>query len=155
MKPSIKKGFFSLLFFVVLVLFTACSPGSQTQSKTFINDTPELYTEMIFTYEGDKVTHQKTINTMPYSSLGVTTKEEAKVILDPIALQYQGYEGLTETIDYQEDQLVEVIEIDYLVVDVEAVRDIPGMMFEGDVSKGIGLKRSEQMLLDQGFVEKK
>lgn len=156
MKQPIKKGFFSLLFFVLLVLFTACNPGSDVkpQSKTFISESPEMTTEMVYTYEGDKVTHQKTTNTMPYSSLGVTTQEEAKAILDPIVEQYQGYEGLTETIDYQEYQFIEVVEVDYLVVDIEAIRNIPGMTFEGDVSNGISLKRSEEMLLENGFIEK-
>ena len=92
---------------------------------------------------------------MPYTSLGVTTKEDAQAILDPIAAEYQGHDGLTEKIDYKEDHLVEVVEIDYSVVNVEEIRDIAGMVFEGDVSNGISLKRSEEMLLEQGFTEKK
>lgn len=155
MKQPMKRSVFSLVLLFVLVVFTACSAASQSKTKTFVNDNAGMATEMVFTYEGDKVTHQKTTNTLPYESLGVTTKEEAKDILDPIAKEYQGHEGLTETIDYQEDHLVEVVEIDYSVVDIEAIRNIQGMVFEGDVSNGISLKRSEEMLLEQGFTEKK
>ena len=155
MKRPMKKVFFSLLLLFVTVVFAACSGGSSSKSKTYVKEDPSMNVEMIFTYEGDKVTHQKTINTMPYTSLGVTTKEDAQAILDPIAAEYQGHDGLTEKIDYKEDHLVEVVEIDYSVADVEEIRDIAGMVFEGDVSNGISLKRSEEMLLEQGFTEKK
>lgn len=153
MRKTIKNKIFSLLFLTAIVLFTACSPKSE--KATFEKNDDFMAVEMVFTYEGDKVTHQKTTNVMPYSSLGVTTADEAKEILDPIAVEYQGYDGLTETIDYQKEQLIEVIKVDYKVADIEAIRAIPGMDYEGDTTNGISFKRSKKMIEDQGFTEVK
>ena len=111
--------------------------------------------ELVFNYEGDEVKKQTANNIMPYSSVGVSTTEEAKQLLDPIAKQYQAIKGIDYSLDYGEDAATESLTIDYSNLDYDAAKQLPGVTFEGDTSNGISMERTEKMLLDQGYTLKK
>jgi uncharacterized lipoprotein YehR (DUF1307 family) len=108
---------------------------------------------MKLTYKanGDKVFEQTANNVMPYESLGVTTAEEAEAILAELVAGYQEAEGVTHNMDYQDDQVIESLTIDYAIADVDIVSQLSGSSFEGDLSQGISLQRSIDLLLQQGF----
>ena len=63
---------------------------------------------------------------MPYSSVGVSTKEEAKQLLDPIAKQYQAIKGIDYSLDYGEDAATESLTIDYSNLDYDAAKQLLG-----------------------------
>lgn len=152
MEKSYKKITGWLLLSALVLFISGCRTAPET--RTFMKETEGTRTEMIYTFVGDKVTEQSTLNTLDYATaLGVTTKEEAQAIIEPIAAQYQGIKGLTEEIEYGETSLIETVHIDYQVVDMKILETIPGMTFSGDTSKGISMKQSEKILIEQGFTE--
>ena len=53
--------------------------------------------------------------------------------------------------DYQDDQVVESLTIDYEKADPNEVSGLSGSMSDGDLSNGISLKKSVEMLEEQGY----
>lgn len=153
MKKTYKKITGWLFLSALILLISAC--GAKTETRTFTSEKDGIQTEMVYTFVGDKVIEQSTLNVLPYTALGVTTQEEAQAIIEPISKQYQGIEGLVETVEYGESSLTETVNVDYQVVDMKAIQAIPGMTFSGDPTKGISMKESEKILLEQGFTEVK
>lgn len=107
--------------------------------------------KLTYKADGDKVFEQTADNEMPYASLGVATAEEAEEALAPVVLAYQETEGVTHSMDYQEDRVFESLTINYDEADINEVSALTGSTFEGDLSEGISLKRSVDLLLEQGF----
>ncbi len=140
------------------LIFTLVACGGSVQTKTFVASKNGVDLEVTYTFSGDRVLKQTANNKIPYSALGVTTKEEAKAILDPISQQYQGIEGLEEKLDYGETQAIETLTIDYEKVDFEKLTtgEIPGVMIDEAAAKAkkISMKESEKLLLESGFTEK-
>lgn len=105
-----------------------------------------------YTADGDKVTKQTADNVLPYAALNVTTPEEAEEALAEIVAGFQGIEGVTHSMDYQDDKVIETLTVDYEKADMKDVSELTGSSFEGDVSQGVSLTRSVEMLQQQGFV---
>ncbi|MDV7751551.1 YehR family lipoprotein [Enterococcus casseliflavus] len=129
----------------------SCSSGAKEETKTFTMDQNGVSMELVFTYEGDKVKTQTANNVMPYSAIGVTTKEEAQTVLDPIAEQYQQVKGLDYSLDYTDSEATESLTINYDELDYDSAKQLPGVSFEGNTENGISMERTEEMLLDQGY----
>jgi uncharacterized lipoprotein YehR (DUF1307 family) len=136
-----------------LVLFISLTLVACNSSKTVILQTEQNGVTMKIAYkaDGDRVTEQTADNIMPYESLGVTTAEEAEEILSELVEEYQGLKGITHKIDYQDDKMVESLTINYEEADMDQVSKLTGSQSEGDVSKGVSLKKSVDMLKEQGF----
>lgn len=111
--------------------------------------------DMTFTYyaDGDTVIRQTTRNVMPYSAIGVSTADEAKNILDPIIVEFQGVPGLEHSMEYGETGAVETLTVDYSKADPAQISELTGSTFSGDTSAGakVSLQRSIEMLEGQGF----
>lgn len=129
----------------------AVARGTKEETKTFTMDQNGVSMELVFTYEGDKVKTQTANNVMPYSAIGVTTKEEAQTVLDPIAEQYQQVKGLDYSLDYTDSEATESLTINYDELDYDSAKQLPGVSFEGNTENGISMERTEEMLLDQGY----
>ena len=131
---------------------TGCAKG--TQEVTYSGTVSGVETTFVYTAEGDKVIKQTTESTVPYTALGVTNEDEDREILNPISEQYQGIDGLYESIDYSEDSAFETVRIDYTQVNMEDVLNLPGMSFSGDADTGnISLKQSEALLVEAGYTK--
>lgn len=122
--------------------------------RTFVMEDEGLVVTLTYHHEGDEVVKQTTENILSYEENGIESKDEAKEMMEPQSEQLQGYDGLTEEIDYGEDELTETMEIDYSEADLDEIGDLPGMMQDGDTDGGISMELSAQMLLEQGFEEK-
>ena len=107
--------------------------------------------KLTYKADGDKLTEQTVENVMPYDSLGITSVEEAEELLSDVEASYQGIEGITHHIDYQEDKAIESITMNLEMIDTDEVSELTGVILEGDTSQGISLKKSVDMLLEQGF----
>lgn len=147
-----KKGIGILLALAMVFMLGAC--GSKEETRSFELDQNGVLITMKYYYEGDTVTKQTTKNVLPYESIGITTKEEAKEILDPLSAELQGVEGLTQKIEYGDTEATETLEVDYEKLDFDEANGLPGMMVEGDSDGKISMEKSADMLLDQGFKEK-
>lgn len=150
----LKRGL-SLVFVFVLALTVAACGSEEAKTKTFELEKNGATMEVTYTYKGDKVLKQTSKNKIPFSALGVTTKDQAKAKLQAKADQYQGIKGLKENITYGDDEVSETVAIDYEKVDMDQVSGISGMMTEGNTKNGISMEKSEKMLKEQGFKEKK
>nr|WP_221630456.1 YehR family lipoprotein [Listeria farberi] len=147
----LKKGTAVLFVMIMAVMLVAC--GDKEETKTYTISQNGVDSKLTYTYKGDKVTKQTAENTMLYTSLGVTSKEDAEKVLKATSEKFQGIEGLKESIEYKDDKAIETLEVDYTKISSEDIKKIPGMASSGDASKGISMKESEKMLKSQGFKE--
>ncbi|MFD1417100.1 YehR family lipoprotein [Oceanobacillus jeddahense] len=139
------------LLFLLLALVGLIACNSE-ETVTLQGEQNGVVLEITYVAEGDEVVEQSTESEIPYSSLMVTTKEEAQAILDPIVAEIQGTEGLEHNIDYQDDKAIETMTIDYTSADLSEISALPGSNFEGSEDADmVSLEQSVEMMESQGF----
>ena len=153
---NLKKALLAFAMLFVVVLSTACSSKDATSTKTFVLDKNGLKTTVVYTYieKEDKVIKQVTTNEGLYANLN-RSKEDIQKILDSIAAKYQGIDGIKQSIDYQEDKFIETIEVDYENLDYEKSKVVMGTNFQDPKKVKISMKKSEELVTQQGFKEQK
>lgn len=145
------KGAMALL--TAAMLLAACG-GEEESTRTFELENDGVVTTMIYTTEGDKVTKQSTENLIQYDVAGLESKEQAQEVFDPLIEQFQGIEGITHNMEYDEEKAVETLEIDYEAVDFDEIENLPGMSFSDDPKdNGVSMEKSLEILESQGFKE--
>lgn len=113
-----------------------------------------MVSKVVLYYKNDRVYAQTLLTEGPYSAFGVSSKEEAEALMGPIAEKYQGIDGLTHEIVFEEDGLTEVLSIDYENVDLSNLSDVTGAIYDDNAkANGIGFKVTEQAFLDIGYVK--
>lgn len=143
-------------FFLVTLLFALVGCGGTTETATFEKEESGSTVRFVYTYKGDKVLSQTSEVTLPYSALGVTTKEEAQTIMESVdASAYEGITGLTYSIEYTDTDLVEKTTVDYETVNVSDIAGLPGMNYSGNISNSISMEQSRELLVSQGYTEVK
>ena len=153
------KKILSVIFLVTmsLVIFVGCGSKNEEAKEaqtTYFMESQGLTVEMTYYHTGDKVTKQTSVNTFPYESIGIESKEEAEEKLASTVEQYQGVKGLEHSIDYQDTQVVEVLTIDYKEVDLDEISKIPGMQDSGKAGGTISLEQISKQLEKQGYKKK-
>lgn len=134
------------------MMLVAC--GGKEETRTFTLSQNGVESKLVYTYKGDKVTKQTAENTMSYTALSVSSKEDAEKLLKETSDKFQNIDGLKEKIEYKDDKAIETIEVDYTKIASEDMNKIPGMA-SGDASKGISMKESAKLLESQGYKENK
>lgn len=156
MKSSIARKLTALavLPFAAALSLTAC--GEQEATETAFTK-QEGGVEMTLTYvhEGDNVIKQTTSNVIDYEAAGFESKDAAQEVLDPLVAQADDVEGYDQSIEYGETSATEEVTIDYSVVDMGELGQLPG--FEGsanmDEASSISLEESRKLLESSGFTE--
>ncbi|EAC5198328.1 DUF1307 domain-containing protein [Listeria monocytogenes] len=148
----LKKGTAVLFVMVMAMMLVAC--GGKEETRTFTLSQNGVESKLVYTYKGDKVTKQTAENTMSYTALSVSSKEDAEKLLKETSDKFQNIDGLKERIEYKDDKAIETIEVDYTKIASEDMNKIPGMA-SGDASKGISMKESAKLLESQGYKENK
>ncbi|EKB5972543.1 YehR family lipoprotein [Listeria monocytogenes] len=148
----LKKGTAVLFVMVMAMMLVAC--GGKEETRTFTLSQNGVESKLVYTYKGDKVTKQTAENTMSYTALSVSSKEDAEKLLKETSDKFQNIDGLKEKIEYKDDKTIETIEVDYTKIASEDMNKIPGMA-SGDASKGISMKESAKLLESQGYKENK
>ncbi|EBF5197659.1 DUF1307 domain-containing protein [Listeria monocytogenes] len=148
----LKKGTAILFVMVMAMMLVAC--GGKEETRTFTLSQNGVESKLVYTYKGDKVTKQTAENTMSYTALSVSSKEDAEKLLKETSDKFQNIDGLKEKIEYKDDKAIETIEVDYTKIASEDMNKIPGMA-SGDASKGISMKESAKLLESQGYKENK
>ncbi|EHD1582337.1 YehR family lipoprotein [Listeria monocytogenes] len=148
----LKKGTAVLFVMVMAMMLVAC--GGKEETRTFTLSQNGVESKLVYTYKGDKVTKQTAENTMSYTALSVSSKEDAEKLLKETSDKFQNIDGLKEKIEYKDDKAIETIEVDYAKIASEDMNKIPGMA-TGDASKGISMKESAKLLESQGYKENK
>ncbi|HAO6469052.1 TPA: YehR family lipoprotein, partial [Listeria monocytogenes] len=144
----LKKGTAVLFVMVMAMMLVAC--GGKEETRTFTLSQNGVESKLVYTYKGDKVTKQTAENTMSYTALSVSSKEDAEKLLKETSDKFQNIDGLKEKIEYKDDKAIETIEVDYTKIASEDMNKIPGMA-SGDASKGISMKESAKLLESQGY----
>lgn len=153
---KVKRYLLVTLSAFFLVVLAAC--GSKTTSTPVkhtnfqqIDNVKDI--RMVYYYKGDKVTKQTATNTIKYSAIGATNKDEAKAKLASSTKQYQGVKGLSESIDYKDTYLVEKVSVDYTKGDLDELSKINGVSINSNGKKisYISYKQSKKLLLNNGF----
>ncbi|EGP4509137.1 YehR family lipoprotein [Listeria monocytogenes] len=148
----LKKGTAVLFVMVMAMMLVSC--GGKEETRTFTLSQNGVESKLVYTYKGDKVTKQTAENTMSYTALSVSSKEDAEKLLKETSDKFQNIDGLKEKIEYKDDKAIETIEVDYTKIASEDMNKIPGMA-SGDASKGISMKESAKLLESQGYKENK
>ncbi|CEG21462.1 putative lipoprotein YehR precursor [Planococcus massiliensis] len=148
------KKFKGAIGLLALTLFLAACGGEEASTRTFEMENNGIVTTMVYTTEGDKVTKQSTENLIQYDLAGIESKDQARELFDPLIGEFQGIEGITHQMEYEEDQAVETMEIDYETVDFDEIENLPGMSFSDDPKdNGVSMEKSLEILESQGFKE--
>ena len=144
-----KKAWMLFVLAMVTVVLAAC--GSE-ETRTFEMEDTGLTSTLTYTYSGDEVTSQTAENVMNYEELGLE-KADAEEILNPVAEQYEGLEGIEYSIEYGDEEAVESIEINYEELDYEKAQGVEGIQLEGNPEDGVSMEKSAEMVEEQGYTE--
>ena len=124
---------------VVLITLSAC--GIE-KTKTFVGEKDNVKMEVTYTYKGDKVIKQKSVNTLKYSDFGFNDDTSKKMLKKEIKRQsekMQDIKGVKESIKENDEGLVET----------------KGIISTSDnKGKGFSMKKTEKKMKKDGFKEK-
>lgn len=169
MKKSQKNWLVGFMLLVVCLVVAACSSGESGSVKkeskdsglttsVFEADLNGVKTEMTYTHKGDKVVKQETYSIVDYDALGIETKEEAEEMFSFVKDEYD-IEGVTYKSEYKDTEMIENVIVDYEKADIQEVMALLGALNDQEDDsqkvKYISMKQSKEMLLEQGFTEKK
>ena len=156
------KRFIRLLAGLFLALaMVACGGKAETTTRTFTQTTNNVESTLVFTCDGDKVVKQTAKNVMKYDDFGLTDKDEAKELIEPqledYAKQYEGIDGVTYELDFQDDRVVENISVDYTVASLSDLKDIQGFTMDDNDGKAdfVSMEKTSETLEAQGYEEVK
>ena len=139
----------------LIVFFLVKNPATQGQVVTYeYKDDSGMTMSVTYYAKADRVYKQTTRNTIPYKALGVSSKEEAKEMLDDIIAESRDVKGYTDELEYKDDMVIETVTVDYDVADIVEIKKLTGAYFDdGDTSKGVSLEKSIKLLEESGFTK--
>ena len=147
------KRILKAISILLLAFLVGCS-GTKEETKVFTKKQSGVTMELTYYYKGDKVVKQTSKNTIVYADLGLD-KERVKKTIEPVMKKYQGIEGLEDKVDFQETQALETLTIDYSKAKLSQLKGIPGITVNAEDGQDVSMKKSEELLKQQGFTEKK
>lgn len=125
------------------------------KTATFEIEQNGVKIQMVYSYMGDLVLKQTTTSIGNYAAMGIDSKEQAQEALASVVEQFSNVKGVTHTIDYQEDQLIESTEVDYSKADLQEVAKLTGSIVDegSENAKFVSMSQSEKLLLDSGYTK--
>ena len=97
---------------VFLITLSAC--GAE-KTKTFVGEESNVKMEVTYTYKGDEIIKQKSVNTLKYSDFSLnddTSKKIMKEAIEKESKKMQDVKGVKETVKENDEGVVETITID-------------------------------------------
>lgn len=140
---------------LLLASLTGCDSVPQEKSKTFTHTINGVNLSFTYHYAGDKVLRQDANNTLPYKSIGATSKEQAQALIEPMSNLYRGVKGVEQRIDYTDSYAQERISIDFTQAKISELCKLPGSTFTNCTLQEVSMTESEKQLKEQGFKEVK
>jgi len=121
---------------------------------SFVLDAEGIETTITMKAVGGIVTEQTTTNVFDYTTLGITSAEQAEQALADIMITVDDLEGFEQSIDYGDTEATQISRVDFAVFDLNDAQDLPGAMTSG-VSEDavVSYEENRKMLLEVGFVE--
>jgi uncharacterized lipoprotein YehR (DUF1307 family) len=119
--------------------------GTATYTSTL--GSKENKQETKLTYENGKITAEETTEVIPYAGFGIKNKEEAEKLLSEKEKSLEGVEGVSYSIDYQDERAIESYKIDFTKVkqgdiafltmfgEIQNIDEAEKLLFEMDYKK--------------------
>ena len=153
---KLKSVVISLVMIFVVFLSTACE-SNKPITKTFVLNKDNVTITETITYikSKDKVLKSNKVTDAKMILKSEEARKKIVTILNAHLASLQGINGLTATLDIQENKYIQTVEIDYENLDFEkAKQQIKGFeeAYGGD---NLSMKKKEANLIEQGFVEQK
>ena len=98
---------------VILITLSACG---NKKTKTFVGKKDNVKVEVTYTYKGDRIIKQKSVNTLKYSDFGISDDASKKLVKESIERQsekIQDVKGVKESIKENDEGFVETIDVDF------------------------------------------
>ena len=133
--------------------------GEEYTVRIFTSHENHVDSTLMFFCDGDRVVMQTTENVIMYDDIdGVSNAQEAEDVIGPqmedYAAQYDGVDGVVYALTYEEDRVLESIEVNYDEIDMEDVQNIEGFNYEGSKDATyISMKKTLSTLKSQGYKE--
>lgn len=138
-----------ILFVVSSILLIACS--GQSSEVILEMDTDKYFSEVIYETENDKILKQKTTNIVSYEVLQVDSKDEAEEAIQEAMEEFANIEGIEHTVQFEDERLIEEVYIDYEIVELNTVGQVPGLPTKGEEGT-LSLEASVDTLESQGYL---
>lgn len=156
---NLKKITGLVLTLALVFVLTACS---KEITKTFEGTNNGLTVRNAYTATGDKITHQKTTQTMNFKDLNITTEDMKKEVISKMneAIEKNNkLKGVKDGIEIKDDVIIETYEIDYTKADMKELVEnnmiqISGIK-DGNYPKFLSLSETEKNMIEAGLKEVK
>lgn len=148
---SFKKIAALIAVLAALVGLAAC--GSETETSSFqLFDTQGIDQRETYSYQGDRVIKVQTKNTILYSVYHLNDKAEAEEKLKDGFDEFKNIKGIKHQVTYQEDRLIEILEIDYTKVDLKKHAKLLNIhAADTDKVKYISFEKTKENLVKRGY----
>lgn len=161
-----KKSMSVLVLFVCLLSLVACSNksveevvngdtsnGSSVETTNYTMEFSGISTTVALKHNGEKMLTETIETVQPYEALGVTNKEEAKAMVaqQEEMQSYDGIKGLTHSVEYKDDELIQKVEINFEKADLSELTNMVGFNLPSDVTDSVNFSDMEQVLLNSKF----
>ena len=139
---------------VFLITLSAC--GAE-KTKTFVGEESNVKMEVTYTYKGDEIIKQKSVNTLKYSDFSLnddTSKKIMKEAIEKESKKMQDVKGVKETVKENDEGIVETITIDLKNADIDTLKSKDFVSMSGNTRNGFSMKKTEKEMKKEGFKEK-
>ena len=139
---------------VILITLSAC--GNE-KTKTFVGKQSNVKVEVTYTYKGDKIIKQKSVNTLKYSDFSLNDDTSKKIMKEAIEKQsekMQDVKGVKESIKENDEGFVETINVDFEKADIDTLKSKGIVNIAGNSGSSISMKKTEKKMKENGFKEK-
>src|SRR5699024_372002 len=153
-----KKGYTLICIILLTALLTACGSNnekeqnnSEVKTVTLKRVQEDSYTEIVYTAKNELDIKQTIKNVTAYKNLEISSKKEAKELLEEDIDQFQNENGLKHDYKFNDDALIEELTIDYEKADIKNINNLIDPIFEDEFKKENSLKKSNDELEAEGF----
>ena len=127
--------------------------SGEEQSKTFIMEEEGYMNELVYYHIDDEVQRQTSESEITYEALAVENEDEARSLLEEESVDYSSVDGVEHSIEYSDDGIVEMLEVDYTVADLGEIANLEGAEFDEETEDAqfISMEQSEEQLVSAGY----
>ncbi|WP_237619598.1 DUF1307 domain-containing protein [Staphylococcus epidermidis] len=106
--------------------------------------------EVTYTYKGDRIIKQKSVNTLKYSDFGISDDASKKLVKESIERQsekIQEVKGVKESIKENDEGFVEAIDVDFEKGDIDILKSKGIVNIAGNTGTSISMKKTEKKMV--------
>ncbi|MFV0424632.1 MAG: DUF1307 domain-containing protein [Bacilli bacterium] len=147
-----KKIIAAISALVLLFTLAGCNLFLKEETTVYVYEEEYLSSKLTYYHKGDSVTKQTVENILYYEGIG-WTESDTKEYFEVFYEEYEKLDGVVYEVVYEEDHVVEKVEINWEEVDIDQITSSGLIEFEGDIENGISLEESEQLVTASGYVK--